>query len=272
MWIKQLTCEYYISIHSIRKVEPAALPGGSIKGFRTLAWNRKCSSRSGPAAMQVSVSAIPAWQELSHYSVLISTCCRCFSIATVSKTHWSVEWFPAWINRQVQALNPDIIHLHWICRGFIDIPALASFQKTGGLDPSRFVGLHRRMSYPRRLQVYKERCGCCPQLGSKHAWDLSRWTWNRKQKFWRDMHLTIVTPSQWLADCARSSSLLRQRRIDVIHNGIDLNQYRPVEKKVARAILGLPQERKLVLFSAMNATYDLNKGFRYLEAALRQLG
>jgi glycosyltransferase involved in cell wall biosynthesis len=57
----------------------------------------------------------------------------------------------------------------------------------------------------------------------------------------------------------------------VIPNGIDLNQYRPVEKQEARAILGFPQERKLVLFSAMNATYDMNKGFHYLEAALRQL-
>ena len=124
---------------------------------------------------------------------------------------------------------------------------------------------------PGDCQSYRGEMWPLPQLGSKHAWDLSRWIWNRKDKFWRDDHLTIVTPSQWLADCARSSSLLKQRRIEVIHNGLDLNQYRPVEKHEARAILGLPQERKLVLFSAMNATYDSNKGFRYLEAALRQL-
>ena len=187
------------------------------------------------------------------------------------KTHWSVEWFPARISRQVRALNPDIIHLHWICRGFIDVPALASFQKPVVWtlhDSWAFTG---GCHIPGDCKSYKEQCGCCPQLGSKHAWDLSRWTWSRKQKFWRDTNLTMVTPSQWLADCARSSSLLRQRRIDVIHNGIDLNQYRPVEKKVARVILGLPQERKLVLFSAMNATLDMNKGYPYLEAALHQL-
>ena len=57
----------------------------------------------------------------------------------------------------------------------------------------------------------------------------------------------------------------------MIPNGIDPSQYRPVEKQQARAILGLPQERKLVLFSAMNATYDMNKGFAYLEEALRRL-
>ena len=124
---------------------------------------------------------------------------------------------------------------------------------------------------PGNCQGYKERCGGCPQLGSQHAWDLSRWVWNRKRKFWRGIPLTIVTPSRWLADCARSSSLLGDRRIEVIPNGIDVNQYRPVEKQEARAILGLPQEQKLVLFSAMNATCDMNKGFPYLEAALRRL-
>jgi len=187
------------------------------------------------------------------------------------QTHWSVEWFPAKISRQIQALNPDIIHLHWICRGFIDVPALVSFQRPVVWtlhDSWAFTG---GCHIPGNCINYKAQCGLCPQLGSKHAWDLSRWTWNRKRKFWRDTPLTIVTPSQWLADCARCSSLLRERRIDVIPNGIDLNQYRPVEKQEARSILGLPRDRKLILFSAMNATYDINKGFRYLEAALRQL-
>jgi glycosyltransferase involved in cell wall biosynthesis len=187
------------------------------------------------------------------------------------QTHWSVEWFPERISRQIQTLNPDIIHLHWICRGFIDIPSLASFQKPVVWtlhDSWAFTG---GCHIPGDCQSYRERCGHCPQLGSQHAWDLSRWTWTRKYKFWRDTPLMIVTPSQWLGDCARNSSLLQQRRIVVIPNGIDLNQYRPVEKQEARAILGLPQDRNLVLISAMNATYDVNKGFRYLEAALRQL-
>jgi glycosyltransferase involved in cell wall biosynthesis len=187
------------------------------------------------------------------------------------QTHWSVEWFPERISRQIQTLNPDIIHLHWICRGFIGIPSLASFQRPVVWtlhDSWAFTG---GCHIPDDCRNYEARCGHCPQLGSQRAWDLSRWTWNRKHKFWRDTPLTIVTPSQWLADCARNSSLLQQRRIEVIPNGIDLNQYRPVEKQEARAILGLQQERKLVLFSAMNATYDMNKEFHYLEAALRQL-
>lgn len=187
------------------------------------------------------------------------------------QAHWSVGWFPAQINRQIRTLNPDIIHLHWICRGFINVPALASFQRPVVWtlhDSWAFTG---GCHIPGDCRNYEAQCGHCPQLGSRQAWDLSRWTWNRKRKFWRDTPLTIVTPSQWLADCARMSSLLRERRIDRIPNGIDLSQYQPIEKQEARTILGLPQDRKLILFSAMNATCDMNKGFRYLEGALRQL-
>ncbi len=187
------------------------------------------------------------------------------------QTYWSAEWFPTQISRQIQALKPDIIHLHWICRGFIDVSELESFQRPVVWtlhDSWAFTG---GCHVPGDCIKYKAQCGLCPQLGSKQAWDLSRWTWNRKYKHWRDLPLTIVTPSQWLADCARSSSLLQQRRIEVIHNGIDLNQYQPVDKQAARTILGLPNEKKLVLLSAMNATYDMNKGFHLLEAALRQL-
>jgi glycosyltransferase involved in cell wall biosynthesis len=187
------------------------------------------------------------------------------------ETHWSVEWFPARISRQIQIINPDIVHLHWICRGFVDIPALASFKKPIVWtlhDSWTFTG---GCHVPGDCLKYKDCCGCCPQLGSKHSLDLSRWTWKRKRKFWRDMNLTIVTPSNWLAECAKNSSLLKRQRIEVIQNGIDINQYRPIDKKTARLVLDLPQDRKLILFSAMNATYDMNKGFRFLEAALRSL-
>lgn len=187
------------------------------------------------------------------------------------QTHWSVEWVPARISNQIHILNPDIVHFHWICRGFIDVPRLASLHRHMVWtlhDSWAFTG---GCHIPGNCINYREECGHCPQLGSDHAWDLSRWTWKRKHKLWMDSPLTIVTPSQWLADCARSSSLFRERRIEVIHNGIDPSQYSPVEKHVARTILGFPQDRKLVLFSAMNATYDRNKGFAYLEEALRRL-
>lgn len=190
-------------------------------------------------------------------------------------THWATEWLPTRINRQIETLAPDLIHLHWICRGFMsvaDISKLASGSRTPVVwtlhDSWAFTG---GCHVPGSCILYRKQCGKCPQLGSIEEDDLSRWTWERKQRAWEGAPLTVIAPSQWLADCARSSSLLKDKRIEVIPNSIDSREYCGIPRGEARTALGLPQQRKLVLISAMNATHDINKGFKHLEAALRQL-
>lgn len=186
-------------------------------------------------------------------------------------THWATEWFPTTINRQIESLNPDIIHLHWICRGFMSLadvgrlcrPVVWTFH-----DSWAFTG---GCHVPGSCTLYQKQCGMCPQLASTVADDLSRWIWEQKTKRWQHTPITIVTPSHWLAECSRSSSLFGKRRTEVIPNGIDTSQYRPIPMNESRLALGLPQNRKLILVSAMNATLDVNKGFRHLKACLQHL-
>jgi len=186
-------------------------------------------------------------------------------------THWATEWMPTQINKQIQALKPDLIHLHWVCRGFMSIPDI------GKLTPPIVWTLHDSWAFtggchvPGSCTLYKKQCGMCPQLISTQADDLSRWIWHQKDKHWAHTPFTIVTPSHWLADCVRSSSLFKGKQTEVIPNGIDTNLYQPIPKNEARSSLALPPNRKLVLISAMNATLDINKGFRYLKASLQQL-
>ncbi len=186
-------------------------------------------------------------------------------------THWATEWAPTRINQQIKTLNPDIIHLHWVCRGFMSIADI------GHLTAPVVWTLHDSWAFtggchvPGNCHLYEKHCGLCPQLASTEADDLSRWIWSQKAKHWARRPFTIVTPSHWLAECARSSALLQTQRIEVIPNGIDTALYRPIPQQEARRALALPSGRKLVLISAMNATSDINKGFRYLAAALQQL-
>jgi glycosyltransferase involved in cell wall biosynthesis len=74
-----------------------------------------------------------------------------------------------------------------------------------------------------------------------------------------------------MAECARMSSLFRNTRIEVIHNAIDVESYKPVDKRTARASLALPQDKKLVLFGANQFMKDRNKGFHLLVQALNEL-
>jgi glycosyltransferase involved in cell wall biosynthesis len=102
------------------------------------------------------------------------------------------------------------------------------------------------------------------------GFDLNRWTLERKRKHWkRPMH--IVTPSRWLAECAKQSVLMRDWPITVIPNAIDTNVWQPVEKTLARQLLHLPPDLPLLLFGAIGGTQDPRKGFDLLRAALNHL-
>ena len=187
------------------------------------------------------------------------------------RSTYSVQWLPDNLAAQVAQINPDVIHLHWINGGYLKIETIARFKK-----PIIWT-LHDMWAFTGGCHItkdcmnYTNSCGACPQLHSNKEKDLSRWVWQRKAKAWQNLNLTIVTPSHWLAKCAASSSLLKNVRIEVIPNGLDTQQYKPIEKSVARSILSLPEDKQLILFGAMSATSDPNKGFNFLQSALQNL-
>jgi len=81
----------------------------------------------------------------------------------------------------------------------------------------------------------------------------------------------IVCPSHWLADCACRSTLMAHWPITVIPNPIDLAVWAPCDQAQARALLGLPADRPLVLFGAMGGSIDPRKGAELLLEALQRL-
>ncbi len=184
---------------------------------------------------------------------------------------FSPQWLPSLVTSQIAALNPDTINLHWICGGFIPIEALAKLQKPivwTFHDQWAFTG---GCYYSEGCDGYTKYCGNCPLLGSASSRDLSRWVWQRKASAWQNLNFTIVTPSNWLAECAKSSSLFRDRDIQVIANGLDLNIYKPTSPQTARNLLTLPQDKQLILFGAINSTSNQRKGFHLLQPALQKL-
>ncbi|MBU7008193.1 glycosyltransferase involved in cell wall biosynthesis [Peptococcaceae bacterium DYL19] len=118
---------------------------------------------------------------------------------------------------------------------------------------------------------YRDGCKKCPILNSSKEKDISSRVMERKQRAWKSINLTIVTPSKWLGECARSSMLFKNNRIETIPNGIDTGVFKPIGREVAREILSLPLDKKLLLFGAVNSTRDPNKGFQFLQQALQKM-
>ncbi|MBD2040288.1 glycosyltransferase family 4 protein [Microcoleus sp. FACHB-672] len=186
-------------------------------------------------------------------------------------TVYSLQWVPDTLSSRVAQLKSDILNLHWVYGGFLQIESVAKFNQPIVWTLHDMWAFTGGCHYNQECNRYTKSCGACPQLGSHQDKDLSHWVWQRKAKAWRDLNLTIVTPSHWLAQCTHSSSLFKNARIEVIPNGLDSWQYKPVDQRLARERLNLPQDKHLVLFGALNAASDPRKGFHLLQPALRNL-
>ena len=180
-------------------------------------------------------------------------------------------WFPDRIKSKVSQIEPDVINLHWICRGYLQIETLAKFDKPLVWTFHDMWGFTGGCNYSEDCDRYTASCGNCPLLGSNMDCDLSRWVWQRKAKAWKNLNLAIVTPSKWMAERARASSLFKEARVEVIPNGLDTQRYQPFDRSTARKLLKLPQDKQLVLFGAISATSDRRKGFHLLQPALQSL-
>lgn len=188
-----------------------------------------------------------------------------------SKGVFAPGWLPGKAWKSANALHPDIIHLHWITKAFLGVRDLARLNAPLVWTLHDMWAFTGGCHYDMGCSRYRAHCGSCPVLDSKKDNDLSRKVLSRKHKAWQNINLTIVSPSQWLANCARESTLLKNRRIEVIPNGLDLERFKPVDKKTARTHLGLGANSKLILFGAMGSTENERKGFTQLKRALELL-
>jgi glycosyltransferase involved in cell wall biosynthesis len=161
--------------------------------------------------------------------------------------------------RDVRALFPDLVHLHWVNAGFVPIHLLKRFERPLVWTLHDMWPLTGGCHYARACTRYQSLCGRCPVLHSRYAWDLSRAVIRWKGRCWRDLDIHLVAPSRWIAEQASNSSLFRDSPISVIPNGLDLAVYRPWNRVLARDLLQLPDD-PLVLFSAAKGLSTPYKG------------
>lgn len=166
----------------------------------------------------------------------------------------------------------DVINVHW-CAGLFDYQrapqVLAGKSIVWTLhDMNIFTG---GCHYAEDCLRYQSESGCtdCPQLGSG-PYDLASQIWATKQKALAPLDITVVSPSQWLADCARKSRIFSGRSIRVIPYGLPLDIYRPQDVQQLRRQLGLPVDGRIILFGC-ESLKSHRKGFDLLLKAMEVL-
>ncbi|PCI27950.1 MAG: glycosyl transferase family 1 [SAR324 cluster bacterium] len=190
-----------------------------------------------------------------------------------TKTLFSPSWFGfSNIVDKINDINPDIVHLHWICSGMISIEDLVRIKAPIVWSLHDMWAFTGGCHYDEECNLYISNCGTCKVLGSNKENDLSRKIFRRKEKaFSKIDNMTIVGLSKWLSDCAKNSTLLQGKKHINLPNPIDTSVFKPFDKENSRELWDLPKGKKLVLFGAMDATSDPRKGFKELSKALTQL-
>lgn len=178
------------------------------------------------------------------------------------------------ISRHPLVQRADILHVHWVNFGF---QSIANLEKLLALGKPVVWTLHDMWPFTGGChhsgicERYRNGCGnCTPFLRNPAENDLSHRVWLRKQRAYANARLWPVGCSQWLANRARWSELFGPLPVASIPNPIDTVVFSPLEKTVAKRKLGLPPDKKLILFAAAKVS-AAGKGFTYFEKALHFL-
>ena len=174
------------------------------------------------------------------------------------------QW-PALINRS----DADIIQLHWVNYEMMSVEDIGQINKPVVWrlsDMWAFAGAEYYTDEIRYREGYTKNNR--PDL--ERGIDFNRWVWNRKKKAWKKpMH--IIAPSNWMAECVKQSALMHDWPVTFIPNAIDTDDWRPVERILARRHLGLPEEGILLCFGAIGGAKNPRKGSDLLFSAINYL-
>ncbi len=167
----------------------------------------------------------------------------------------------------------QIINFHNLHGGYFNYLAIPKLTES---KPAVFT-LHDMWSftghcvYSFDCDRWKFGCGQCPYLDTYPAIqkDTTNLEWKLKKWIYNHSNLVIVTLSKWLTKQAKKS-ILNCFPIHHIPNGIDTQAYQPINSELCRHILGIPDNKKVIMFAAQSLA-DPRKGGDLLLKALQSL-
>jgi len=160
----------------------------------------------------------------------------------------------------------DVIHLHWINRGFLSIKLLSKIQKPIVWTLRDMWPMTGGCHYSMNCNNYVNNCGNCFVLGSSNNSDLSSYILKRKLKYY-PKHMKIVGISSWVSEVASKSKVFKGYDIRTIFNNVDCSIFFPIKKSIARKAFGLKTNKKIVLIGA----YNINTFYKGFDKFLQSL-
>lgn len=184
---------------------------------------------------------------------------------SVFKTDWLLE--------MPEYKQADIIHAHNLHGRFFNLNTLAKMAKekpvVWTLHDEWAITPH--CAYTLEGEEMRNGLFVCPSKNTQPRiiWDNTKKLAEDKLTVYKDARFNLVTPCHWLKNKVEKTAL-GQQSLTVIPNGIDTNVFKPSDQKEARQLLGLPLDKKIILFLAVAGSANTWKGWTYTKAVIDQ--
>jgi glycosyltransferase involved in cell wall biosynthesis len=171
---------------------------------------------------------------------------------------------------------PEVVHLHNLHNEYFDLRYLPELSSRVPV----VLTLHDEWTYTGHCahslvgDRWRNGCRSCPDLAIYPAIqrDATHENWLIKQSIYESSRLYVTAPSRWLLDRAQDSILAAAAtEWRLIHNGVDLEVFKPAPQQDARNSLGIPGDALVLLFAANILNRNAFKDFGTIEAAVTML-
>ena len=186
------------------------------------------------------------------------------------KISHSLNLFKSQMISKINKIQPDIINLHWINNELmsikeiseINIPVVWTF-----LDMWPMLGGEHYSEDNRYIVGYDNSL----KRDDEKGFDLNRYIWCKKKKYWKSKIDHVICISNWLKASAKNSILFKNHKTSFVPCAIDTKEWKPINQASAREKLKLPKDKIVLLFMSTNGTKDYRKGFKFIKSSLDYL-
>ncbi|MHA3114583.1 glycosyltransferase [Acinetobacter sp. ANC 4635] len=164
----------------------------------------------------------------------------------------------------------DVIYLHWINNGFLNLKDLDNIIK---LNKKTFIFLHDMWHitggchHAFECQKYTTNCIECPVF--ENDLNIPHKQLVEKERIYKN--LIFIAPSLWMYNKANQSIVSKYNIINIIPNYIDENKFFNMDKIESRKILKLDLKCKYILFGCVGGISNKIKGWEFLYHAINSL-
>lgn len=165
--------------------------------------------------------------------------------------------------------SSDLVHYHIVHNHFFSYLALPWLSR---LKPSVWSlhdpwALTGHCIHPINCEGWRTGCKPCPHLDYSFALrrDTAWLNFKLKDFAYRNSTMHIVVASQWMQRLVQQSPLMQHFPLHLIPFGLDLDLFKPANKSLAKAKLGIPDDRTVIGLRALDGPF---KGLECSQQAL----